>query len=207
MQRLENALSAQPTEGEGGTALPCEAGGNTAAETESGIASIGDGMASIGDGMAEDVASDGADCADENRNSQTDYAEDYETDGGNEGNGENTAENPEDSIDYAALAREDLRTLSEEFPELRGIDSITRLPNALRYGELRDMGLSAREAYLATGRIAPKRDNRSHLHSSVPRGAGGGGSSMSYSELCQARELFSSLSDADIQKLYKRVKI
>ena len=61
----------------------------------------------------------------------------------------------ETSIDYAAIAEEDLRILKEEFPELYGASDITELDDPLRYAALRDLGLSPREAYLATAK--PKR--------------------------------------------------
>ena len=51
--------------------------------------------------------------------------------------------------DYERLEREDIAELCREFPELK-IDSLTELDNPLRYGALRDMGLTPTEAYLAT---------------------------------------------------------
>ena len=106
---------------------------------------------------------------------------------------------------YEELARSDLETLARKFPETRQLKSITSLPNALRYAELRDLGLSAEEAYLATGRLRQPTDNRAHLHSQVPKRSSETASQMKASELNSARELFSSLSDEEIQKLYKRV--
>ena len=107
--------------------------------------------------------------------------------------------------DYAALAARDLAELTEKFPEARQLSSIAQLPNALRYAQLRDLGLSPTEAYLATGRIKAPADNRAHLHSRVPRGSSDAGKDMRASELSSARELFSSLSDDEIRRLYKRV--
>lgn len=127
---------------------------------------------------------------------------------GSEEAGDNTYGIPlseDGQISYEQLAIQDLAELKESFPELRSIQSVAALPCALRYAELRDLGLSAKEAYLATGRIAGRQDNRSHLHSSVPKGVAGAGTSMKPSELSAARELFTSLSDADIQRLFKRV--
>ena len=110
-----------------------------------------------------------------------------------------------ENINYEELAKADIKALVAEFPELEGKSSITQLDNPLRYAKLRDMGLTPREAYLATRKTSDTYDNRSHLHSAVPLRAGGAGSSMSYAELESAREIFSSLSDADIQRLYKKV--
>lgn len=109
------------------------------------------------------------------------------------------------AVSYEELARRDLEEIRAKFPETRGLRSITALPNALRYAELRDLGLSPTEAYLATGRLRPASDNRAHLNSKVPKGSSERGSFMKLSELNSARELFSSLSDEEIQRLYKRV--
>ena len=107
--------------------------------------------------------------------------------------------------DYAALEAEDLNAIRELFPEYQAIMSVTELDNPLRYAALRDLGLSVKEAFLATQRRQPRYDNRAHLKSSVPRGARSDGISMSAEALKAARELFSELSDAEIQKLYKNV--
>ena len=114
-----------------------------------------------------------------------------------------------DSVDYEALEREDLEALKAEFPALRTLRSIGELENAMRFAELRELGLTPREAYLATSspkseRVTPY-DNRSHLHSSVPKSHGGRVDAMSIGELCEARELFSGLSDSEIVRLYKKV--
>ena len=89
-------------------------------------------------------------------------------------------------------------------PELSELGDISELNNPLRYAALRDLGLSPAEAYLATAKRSPRRDNRSHLSairtvSYAPQG------SMSESELIAAREIFTDISDAEIRKLYKKV--
>jgi len=109
-------------------------------------------------------------------------------------------------VDYAQMEAEDLRTLRELFPAALSLRSLSQLSNPARYGELRDLGLSAKEAYLATeGHVAPPSDNRAHLHSAVPRTVGGADGSISAAELSAARELFNGLSDHEIRRLYKRV--
>lgn len=115
----------------------------------------------------------------------------------------------EDAVDYARLAEEDLITLKEQFPSLSDMTSLSELENPARYGALRDLGLTVREAYLAT--TTPKTraphtyDNRSHLRSAVPRTHGAAGEQMSAQQMRAARELFSELSDSEIVKLYKKV--
>ena len=111
-------------------------------------------------------------------------------------------ENTAHEIDYVALIEEDLRALRGEFGELAELSDITELDNPLRYAELRDLGLSPSEAYLATRRR--RSDNRSHLRS-IHSIKATHGSSMSDSELASARELFGDISDAEIRKLYKKV--
>lgn len=111
----------------------------------------------------------------------------------------------EGTPDYASLAISDMRELIAMFPHLEGKTSVSELENPLRYAALRDLGLTPREAYLATASHVGAYDNRSHLRSAVPRGAGAMGAAMSARELEDARELFSGLSDREIQKLYKKV--
>ena len=110
-------------------------------------------------------------------------------------------------VDYARVAAEDLMTLQREFPSLMSVRSIAELPNCARYGALRDLGLSAKEAYLAIGGgQSAHRDNRAHLRSSVPRSHAGIQSTMSSAELENARILFGNLSDAEIARLYQKVQ-
>ena len=111
----------------------------------------------------------------------------------------------EDSVDYESLMREDLAELKREFYELDGIESITELSNPLRYAALRDLGLSPKEAYLATSTRKQTVDNRSHLSTAVGRTASRPKTSIPPAQLRMARELFSDLSDAEINALYRRV--
>lgn len=111
----------------------------------------------------------------------------------------------DNDVDYAAMIEEDIATLKGEFPELASLGSITELDNPIRYAALRDLGLSAEEAYLATTKRV-KRDNRAHLTAAYGKNAASPTSTMSQRELSEARELFGNLSDLEIQRLYKRVK-
>ena len=106
-------------------------------------------------------------------------------------------ENPEE-------LSEDIEELKKDFPEL-DISSITELDNPTRYAALRQLGLSVREAYLATAKRTVKSDSRAHLTDSYPRSAKAPVSTMTRSELREARELFSDLSDSQINQLYKKV--
>ena len=119
---------------------------------------------------------------------------------------EEAEEAAEPEQNYEEIARRDVSELHEIFPELFMLTSITQLENPMRYAALRDLGLSPKEAYLATTtRPHIRYDGKSHMRGSVPIGAFGQSASMSAGELAGARELFGDLSDSEIQKLYKRV--
>ena len=109
--------------------------------------------------------------------------------------------------DYDALIESDLLELREKIPELSGIADITELENPVRYGALRDLGLSPEEAYRATttAKLSVKPDNRSHLRSSAARSSAANSGAMPYRELEAAREIFSGVPDSEIQRLYKKV--
>lgn len=109
-----------------------------------------------------------------------------------------------DTPDYEAIIASDVSELSSEFPELKDLKDITELNNPLRYAALRDLGLTPREAYLATAK-RPVKDTRSHLIAARGRSAAASIGMMSQDELSAARDLFPSLSDSELQKLYKRV--
>ena len=77
--------------------------------------------------------------------------------------------------------------------------------NAERYATLRALGLTPKEAYLATSVSQAREGGTSHLRSGVPGLAKSPSGGMSGAELEMARGLFSGLSDAEIHKLYKKV--
>ena len=108
-------------------------------------------------------------------------------------------------VDYEDIIRQDLDALRAEFPELASITEITQLHNPLRYAALRDMGLTASEAYKATSPRQKPRDNRAHLTAAMPRAGVNRYGGMTKREMDTARELFEGLSDSEIQALYKTV--
>lgn len=112
--------------------------------------------------------------------------------------------------DYAAMAEADLAEIKRLAPSLGGLGHLSELPNAARYAALRDAGLSVEEALWAAchrmvTRTAPY-DNRSHLRASAPLGAAGNPVAMSAGEMQAARDLFSDLTDAEIERLYARCR-
>ena len=115
--------------------------------------------------------------------------------------GERAAETVADSsTDYSG----DLSTLCRLFPEISGSDAIGAVGSE-RYCRLRALGLTPSEAYLAIGAGRERRDNRSHLVTSVPNGSVAPSVGMSQREMAEARELFGDLSDSEIKKLYNKV--
>ncbi len=111
----------------------------------------------------------------------------------------------EETPRFAEMAEKDLAELKRLFPETEGICALWEMPNAVRFGELRELGLSVREAYMACSPLRERENNRGHLRSSVPRRVGGAGMRMSGSEFDAARKLFPNMSEREIHALYRRV--
>ena len=110
-----------------------------------------------------------------------------------------------DAVDYAAVLGADIEELKAAFPELGNMQNIDELADPVRFGALRDLGLTAKEAYLASGGKKRAYDNRAHLVASVPGNARSAVDGISRQELDMARELFSSMSESEIQRLYRKV--
>lgn len=112
------------------------------------------------------------------------------------------------AVDYARMAEEDLREIQRIAPAFAHLTHLSQLPNATRYGALRDAGLSCEEAFWAVCHHTAMAgyDNRSHLVSAVPRGAQGNASVMTSAELAAAKELFGDLSESEIHRLYQKCR-
>ncbi len=115
------------------------------------------------------------------------------------------AEPARDEVDYAAVLGADIEELKATFPELGGMKNIDELADPVRFGALRDLGLTATEAYLASGGKKRTYDNRTHLVSSVPGGARSAADGISRADLDMARDIFGSMSESEIQRLYRKV--
>lgn len=98
---------------------------------------------------------------------------------------------------------DELSAIEEELPDLSGC--IGNFLENKRYTELRVLGLTPGEAYLATRPVEKRSDNRSHLQRTIPRAAGIPAMQMTRDELITARTLFEDLNDSEIRKLYKKV--
>lgn len=121
---------------------------------------------------------------------------------------ENLPEESEESLSEE-LSEEDYENdvdeLSTTFPELAALSDVSELPSAKRYLELRALGLSCEEAYLATAKRTVAKDTRSHIVSTVPKGAVAPSCGMNQRELRAAREIFAGMSDTEIRALYNKV--
>lgn len=109
-----------------------------------------------------------------------------------------------DEPDYRALIEEDMKEISGELFDGESL-RLTDLKNPVRYGALRDLGLTPTEAYLASGGRKERVDNRAHLQSSVPRRMSSSFSEIPSADLNAARELFGDMNDSEIRALYKKV--
>ena len=114
---------------------------------------------------------------------------------------ENGRAGDERNADGERDVTEEILELKREFPELSAIDSLSDLRYHERYERFRTMGLSPTEAYMATGEYRSRERNLPSSPLSVSKRTEG----IPDRQLRLAREIFSGLSDVEIQALYKRV--
>ena len=112
------------------------------------------------------------------------------------------------------MLKSDLEAIHAAFPETRQYKSILDIPNIRRFGEMRDMGLSPKEAYSAANpdlvrssaaQAAKKTSSgKDHLRSVTGRSVASKGETViSGREMRSLRDLFPGMTDAQIRKLYK----
>lgn len=118
--------------------------------------------------------------------------------------------------EFEKKKRADLSEVQALYPETKQYGDIEDIPNFRRFAELRDMGLSPKEAYIAANPDAAREsvaaavkqgalnDTKKHLRSSVPKGAKDGSVRMSRAEFAEWRELFPGKSDKEIVALYRQ---
>ncbi len=117
---------------------------------------------------------------------------------------------PAQDESFRRQAEEDLAQLRLLDPETAAYRHLGEMPGAIRFAELRELGLSVEEAYYAVRganpeKPSPDRGGRAHLHASVPGRAASGGAGMTVGEIEAARRLFPGLPDREIASLYRRV--
>lgn len=126
------------------------------------------------------------------------------------GNGDSSEDNGTEMYEeYERRAESDLAEIKRMYPQFAYISHLSQIENAPRFAQLREMGLSIREAFLATnsGNVGGGDggyDNRSHLYSAVPRSGRDSLPHMTRSEMEAAKEIFGNLSEREIQLLWKR---
>ncbi len=110
-----------------------------------------------------------------------------------------------EEVDYEALAARDLEELQALSSDFANVEHLSELPFARRFAELRELGLSVKEALYATLPTLPHASTKAHLTSSVPRTKGRSEGALSTEEMRAAKDLFYGLSEKEINSLYRRV--
>lgn len=118
---------------------------------------------------------------------------------------------------YENMKKADLSELHAAYPETAELDDVEKMENFRRFAELRDKGLSAKEAYAAANPEAVRKSateagkknslkgTKAHIGSVVPKGATGESTTMPPSEMKRWREeLFPGKSKKEIIDLWKR---
>ena len=117
---------------------------------------------------------------------------------------------------YENMKKADLAALHAAYPDTAELDDIEKMENFKRFGELRDAGLSVKEAYAAANPEAIRKSaaeaekknslkgTKAHMGSVVPKGAKGESTSMSPKEMKEWREMFPGKTKKEIMSLYKR---
>ncbi len=119
--------------------------------------------------------------------------------------------------EFERKAAADLAELKQYYPELKDVKTIYEIKNLSEFGRLRDLGVSARQAYAAANADEIKesaarsvkqqaRNDKSHLQSAVPKGSKDNSITMTKGELSQWRDLFPNKTDKEILALYKKTK-
>lgn len=121
---------------------------------------------------------------------------------------------------FAKKTADDLAAIHAAYPETKKYKSWKEFPNHVKFAHLMDnkeAKLSAVEAFSAAhpdivsahvagaNRAKNLAGTKSHLTSSVPKGAKDTGSKMTRSELNYYRELLPDATDEEIKKIYKRI--
>lgn len=118
-------------------------------------------------------------------------------------------------VEFEKKMKADLAEVQREFPETKSLKSITEIENFAKFGRLRDIGLSPKEAYAAANADSVRsnvatatkqqslNETKAHLKSAVPKGSKDESIVMPKKVLSEWRDLFPNMSDKEIVKLYK----
>lgn len=115
---------------------------------------------------------------------------------------------------FENLKKADLAALHAAYPETAGLDDVEKMENFRRFAELRDKGLSVKEAYAAANPEAMRKSaaergkrlagTKAHIKSAAPKGAAGESTDMPPREMARWREMFPGYTDKQIKELFKR---
>ncbi|GEM_PF-1980053 len=120
--------------------------------------------------------------------------------------------------EFEKKAAADLAELKKYYPELANAKTIYEIENLAEFGRYRDLGIAPKQAYAAANpdklrenaanaaKQKSLNETKKHLQSSVPKGSKDTSITMTKKELATWRDLFPTLSDKELVKLYKQSK-
>ena len=119
---------------------------------------------------------------------------------------------------FNAKIAADLAEVQAAYPDAKAYASVKDFPNFKEFGRLRDLGLSPKQAYIASHPDAVRQnvaaatrqqslnDTKKHLKPAVSKASRDNTITMTKKELAECRDLFPGMSDKEIMKLYRDTK-
>lgn len=119
---------------------------------------------------------------------------------------------------FNAKIAADLAEVQAAYPDAKAYASVKDFPNFKEFGRLRDLGLSPKQAYIASHPDAVRQnvaaatrqqslnDTKKHLKPAVSKASRDNTITMTKKELAECRDLFPGMSDREIMKLYRDTK-
>ena len=119
---------------------------------------------------------------------------------------------------FNAKIAADLAEVQAAYPDTKSYASVKDFPNFKEFGRLRDLGLSPKQAYIASHPDAVRQnvaaatrqqslnDTKKHLKPAVSKASRDNTITMTKRELAECRDLFPGMSDKEIMKLYRDTK-
>lgn len=119
---------------------------------------------------------------------------------------------------FNAKIAADLAEVQAAYPDTKAYKSVKDFPNFKEFGRLRDLGLSPKQAYIASHPDAVRQnvaaatrqqslnDTKKHLKPAVSKASRDNTITMTKKELAECRDLFPGMSDREIMKLYRDTK-
>ena len=119
---------------------------------------------------------------------------------------------------FNAKISADLAEVQAAYPDTKAYKSVKDFPNFKEFGRLRDLGLSPKQAYIASHPDAVRQnvaaatrqqslnDTKKHLKPAVSKASRDNTITMTKKELAECRDLFPGMSDREIMKLYRDTK-